>query len=434
MKKPFILAAAVAGVLAAAAPAVLAQSTAEPATPSKTPIAPLSSVQLYGLVDLGINHIRYQGSGSSTQLVSGIMEGSRIGFRGNEDLGGGWRAIFTLENRLEADTGATSNRPPSGSQLPDRVSTAAALGLPRALQPVVTGVAASIGSTVGVNLNNAFFDRQAYVGLVTPVGAVLAGRQYTPAYEVSAAYDSMHTESSLAAGQVLALPAGVDIRSSNALQYRIQAAGVTAGVMYALGEAAGSNRPNRLWGAMGMYKNDIFSIGAGYNTRNNEQGNKSLTTSLIGASAKVGPGTISTFVGKIKDDNPTGLSGIATGLASVVPAATAAAVQSAFVRAFRQDGQLFHLGYRLEVTPANTVTVAYTRYNDKRPSNADVASYGVAYTYALSKRTDLNAVATHFNNKNLAQASPGQAGFGGGVARIAGQDSNSFAFGIRHRF
>ena len=28
------------------------------------------------------------------------------------------------------------------------------------------------------------FDRTAYVGLVTPVGAVLAGRMYTPAYEV----------------------------------------------------------------------------------------------------------------------------------------------------------------------------------------------------------------------------------------------------------
>jgi predicted porin len=78
--------------------------------------------------------------------------------------------------------------------------------------------------------------------------------------------------------------------------------------------------------------------------------------------------------------------------------------------------------------------VAYNAANDKRPQNADVASYGVAYSYALSKRTDLNAIATHFNNKNLAQLAPGQAGFLGGVTASAGTDSNSVAFGIRHRF
>ena len=41
------------------------------------------------------------------------------------------------------------------------------------------------------------WDRQIYVGLVTPFGAVLAGRQYTPAYELSAAFDVMGTQSSL---------------------------------------------------------------------------------------------------------------------------------------------------------------------------------------------------------------------------------------------
>ena len=34
----------------------------------------------------------------------------------------------------------------------------------------------------------------------------------------------------------------------------------------------------------------------------------------------------------------------------------------------------------------------------------------------------------------LAQAAPGQAGFLGGVTATAGTDSNSIAFGIRHRF
>jgi predicted porin len=80
------------------------------------------------------------------------------------------------------------------------------------------------------------------------------------------------------------------------------------------------------------------------------------------------------------------------------------------------------------------VYVAYSAYDDKRPANADTASYGAAFSYALSKRTDINAVFTHFDNKNLAQAAPGQAGFLGGFTKSAGTDSNSFALGVRHRF
>jgi len=40
----------------------------------------------------------------------------------------------------------------------------------------------------------------------------------------------------------------------------------------------------------------------------------------------------------------------------------------------------------------------------------------------------------HFNNKGLAQAAPGQAGFLCGVTALAVTDSNGFSLGIRHRF
>jgi predicted porin len=92
-----------------------------------------------------------------------------------------------------------------------------------------------------------------------------------------------------------------------------------------------------------------------------------------------------------------------------------------------------HIGYKWPMGN-NTLYVAYTSYDDKRAPNADVASYGVAYSYALSKRTDINAVLSHFENKNLAQVAPGQAGFFGGFTKSAGTDANNFALGIRHRF
>lgn len=417
MKKAFLALTA----LAAACGAAVAQTTPPPVT-------------IYGLLDAGFVHTT--GVTNKNQLVSGIMEGSRFGLRGNEDIGGGYRAIFTLEHRLELNTGAMTNRPPSGAQTPDRLSQAALLGLPGALQPAVSGVAANIGQTLGVNLPGRFWDRQAFVGLVTPFGAILAGRQYTPAYEMSATFDTLGTQSSLSAGQVASVPSSIDIRVSNAVQYRIVLGGLTAAAMYSFGDPAtvvGNSKANRFGGAMVMYKTGPYAVGLGYNQRNNDVGQKSLTSTVIGASAGIGPGTLSAMYAAIEDDNPSGVSTIAGSLTPLVGAAGAALVQGAFTEALKQDGALMHIGYKMPIG-GNTLYVAYSAFNDKRSPNADVASYGVAYTYALSKRTDINAVFTHFDNKNLAQAAPGQAGFLGGFTTSAGKDANNVALGIRHRF
>ena len=75
-----------------------------------------------------------------------------------------------------------------------------------------------------------------------------------------------------------------------------------------------------------------------------------------------------------------------------------------------------------------------SRLDDRRSANADTTSYGVAYTYPLSKRTNLNAVLTRFDNKGTGQAAPGGNGYLGGVTGAAGQDSTSIALGIRHSF
>lgn len=411
MKKLFTVSA-----LALAASAALAQS---------------SSVTIYGITDVGVSRVSGVKGGSVKLLSSGIMDGSRLGFRGNEDLGGGYRAIFTLEHRLELDTGGGSNRPPSGSQLPDRVSRATSLGLPTQLQPVVTAVAGSIGNTIGVNLGNNFWDRQAFAGLITPYGAVLAGRQYTPAYEASVAFDALGTQSALAFGQVASIPASIDIRVSNALAYRMQLGGFSASAMAAAAE--GSTSTGRLVGAMAIYKNELFSVGAGFNERKNELGNKSLTSTVIGASLNAGPGTAYVQYVKVKDDNPTGLSTIAATVTPQVGATTAALVQTAFINGFKQDANAMHIGYKLPMG-VHTFYAAYSKLDDKRPADADTTSYGVTYSYALSKRTDINVAAVRFTNSTNAQAAPGGTGYLGGVTTSAGVDSTSLAMGIRHRF
>lgn len=401
-----------------------------------------SGVTLYGLADAGITSVSGLKAGTVTQLASGIMEGSRWGMKGNEDLGGGYKAIFTLESRVELDTGSNSSRPISGLQLSDRFSDAKLLfpTLPAAnqtvLQQIINNVAPALANLKwGVNIPGALFDRQAYVGLVTPFGGFLAGRMYTPAFETSATYDIMETQSGLAAGQIVAFPAVLEIRADNALAYRFAKGGVSGAVMYSAGESAtGGNSALRLWGLNGNYTTGDFSIGFGYNTKNDDTGKKSLTTSVLGASMNFGRDKLSGMVLKITDDNPTGMVLIGQLLsANPATAPVAATVQTAYTNAFKQDGTLFHVGYR-HVTGPHSVSVAYSDYNDNRPSNADVSSYGVAYTYALSKQTDLNAVIVHFDNHDKGQIAPGGNGYLGGITDKAGTSSNSYAFGIRHRF
>lgn len=382
-----------------------------------------ADVTLYGIADAGITSVSGYAQGRVTQVSSGIMEGSRWGIKANEDMGGGYKALVTLESRVELGNGGVSNRPTSGNQLPDRFTAG--------MIPAVAGAtAAAVGPQLGVNhLNNTLFDRQAYLGLVTPVGGFLMGRQYTPAFEAMATFDIMGTQSALSAGQVASAPAGVDIRQNDAFQYRMVLGPWNAAFMYSLG-AGGS--AGRLMGLNGMYKTADFSVGFGHNTKKNSAGQQALRTTVLGASATRGVWTLSGMVAQIEEPNPSSGPELASGL-------TAASAQLVpfiplILDRLKQDANLMHIGLRYNMGAAGHMSVAYTKLNDKRASNADTASYGVAYTYPLSKRTNLNAVVTRFVNSGTGQAAPGGNGYLGGVTGAAGRDATSIALGIRHVF
>ncbi len=72
-----------------------------------------SSLKVYGLMDLGVGSFEgahEKGASSrTTEVKSGAMTTSFIGFAGVEDLGGGLKAEFTLESFLAADSGQTLN-------------------------------------------------------------------------------------------------------------------------------------------------------------------------------------------------------------------------------------------------------------------------------------------------------------------------------------
>jgi len=68
------------------------------------PAAAQQNVQLYGRLNVGLEALHASGTGDNVQRVSNNR--SVIGFRGTEDLGGGWQALFQVEGTLAIDTGA----------------------------------------------------------------------------------------------------------------------------------------------------------------------------------------------------------------------------------------------------------------------------------------------------------------------------------------
>lgn len=74
-----------------------------------------SNVQTYGIADIGVSRVSKvanpsaaapRATGSYSGVDSGLLQSSRLGFRGSEDLGGGLRATFGIEGAMGVDTGS----------------------------------------------------------------------------------------------------------------------------------------------------------------------------------------------------------------------------------------------------------------------------------------------------------------------------------------
>ena len=77
-----------------------------------------SSVSVYGLIDLSMGQSQAPGAKATKNVNSGNMSTSFIGFKGSEDLGGGLKANFQLEQRLDLDTGAQQPTKANGVDVP----------------------------------------------------------------------------------------------------------------------------------------------------------------------------------------------------------------------------------------------------------------------------------------------------------------------------
>lgn len=67
-----------------------------------------SSVTLYGRIDASLMHNKPFGGTSQWSINSGTISGSRWGLMGSEDIGGGLKINFGLEQGFAIDSGAAS--------------------------------------------------------------------------------------------------------------------------------------------------------------------------------------------------------------------------------------------------------------------------------------------------------------------------------------
>lgn len=398
-----------------------------------TPTQAQSTLSLYGIVDAGVQ-ASWFGAGPQYNLSSGIAEGSRIGFKGTEDLGNGYKAIFTLEARVELDTGQSGNTYLSGFR---NQTLTAGLPAPIANSPLL--VSELVLPRRIVNTNDGLFDRTAAVGLITPVGAFILGRQYSPGYEVFAMSDAFEVGragswGNAAIGSAGFISPGVAIRYNSALQYRIQLPnGIGASLMYGFDETGSTNFARRAHGANLRYDKHGWNVGIGYNREQDQLGRRSLTTTTVGGSYILGNAKL--FAGYHRMENENSYLGplVSSQLTPVLGPTTAATVGAIVANNARLDAHLYTVGghYRFG---SNRILAQVSRTDDRQQANNDVLLFGLGYDYALSKRTDFYTAVAHIRNSNRAQFALGGAGYTGGSTESPGQDGNALQFGIRHRF
>ena len=449
-----------------------------------------NTIELYGIVDVGAEFID---NGTSTnvlgqkndisvnRITSGISTGSRWGIRGREDLGGGYAAIFTLESRFEVDTGQVRNNGATfvcstanvGTQ---SVTSCPGVGLayqllpqtpPQQVAAVVGGnnlVNATMANLVStVNGVDALFDRQAYAGLITPFGAVIAGRQYTPGYEMFVKFNSFYDSFAGNPGQITT----INLRANNALQYRAELKGFTLSAMYGFGgaESVAGGRSERVavsngddfWGINLQYATSNFGIAGAYQQNRTvtfakpTENQKGLETYQVGA--WVGFGSLK-FYGQYlhsENQNPVMTPADIQGLV-ISTGGNAAVIQSTLLSQYINrwdvnglrgvvgptDLDVYHLGLEWGFNFGKLIAAYnYAKDTSRSPwatADARVDSYGIAYYHYLSKRTWLYAAGALANNKDQARAALGAACCVGGWTGNFGEDSRNIQLGVRHTF
>jgi len=386
-----------------------------------------SSVTLYGLMDAGVSYtsnVRYfdpstgsaQQGASDLRFGSGLMESDRWGMKGAEDLGGGLKAVFDLENGFNIGNGSASQ---GGRE----------------------------------------FGRDAYVGLSSDTGGtVTLGRQNEFMYDYVGhlSFENFNGQGGNAFTHVMDND-NMDgtFQVDNSIKYTsANYNGLSFGGLYGFSNQAGGFANNRAYSLGATYDNGPIKAAVAYTELNNgsngplELERSNPTGGAIDSSSNpqftaqrqrtFGGGLNYTFgaanVGFVITD---------TTLSQAVDFTANTAVQGASPASARFTN--YELNAHYQLNPALSVGAAYTYTVGQYDSSVGSASpkwsqVSFLSDYALSKRTDVYALGTYqhmnggfpLNSYGVQDVFEGASTYSGGVSASANQ--MVVGVGLRTRF
>ncbi len=358
-----------------------------------------TNVTMYGIADAGYVYSS-GGDNDFSGIESGLLSGSRLGFRGEEALGNGLKAVFTLEYSLDI----TNN--------------------------------SGVGNTGGLNA------RQQFVGLGGNWGTVALGRQYAPGYQAQINNDPF-AGATFSPVAFLTRDAGNSIQGGSNARWNNAATFTTANysgfsgkAIYAWGEFSADKgyaqgvtdgasdpdaRRDNIWddGAYGLganYANGPLNLDAVWQGRQYRR-----TPYSVGGAAPItnGRDTDEWYVGGSFDFRVVKLMG--------------SYQQQYDDNTPNLDNYTWSVGATMPVG-AWTLAASYAQTSSdsggtKLGRNGDSEAFGIGTMYNLSKRTTFYAGYVWADNDDGAVPSAPIAATGG-----QGDSSNTFLAGIRHTF
>ena len=342
-----------------------------------------SWIQIYGRANVSYERIETKNSSNTAVQPNQsnwdlVDNSSRIGFRGNKDLGGGLTGLFQFESRVRLDTG----------------------------NGVLTG-------------------RDSYGGVAGSFGTVRLGRTIGPVYYATYDYISMHNHDTGTSSDALLAPTVVGRQGfmNRTVWYTSPKFGAfSVDVAYSLLAAQrlpGESSQPRYLGLVGAYDQGPLHLAASYaNTKNSND---------------LGGGTAN-------DDKAYTLGGLYDFKTFVLGALIESAKSNTLAGGdakrnyFRISGMLpvgkneFHLNF-------GTVNHGIGGIgNGTSTSNDGAKQWTAAYNYNLTKETKVYGFYTRVHNDTN-----GMYGFGASTANVnptpvAGLEISSIAIGVRHNF
>jgi predicted porin len=290
-----------------------------------------SAVTVYGVADAGL--VRESGSATGTvnAITSGVASGSRLGFKGKEDLGGGVKAYFVLENGFNIDTGS-----------------AAQGGL--------------------------LFGRQAYLGVSSELGALTVGRQYSPYYRAMRDIsDPFCAGFAGRAGNILVS----NTRLDNMVSFLTPALrGFSAELAVGLGEVPGNAAAKRAYSSALTYTGGPLVVALSWHQQQNALATDSSANTLL--AARYHFGVVEARLGYAHNKGLAGARGNDAIVGAIVPFG-ATKVYASYIRhddttAAARDASQWALGATYALSNRSDLYAAYAHINNRNGATFKVGN------------------------------------------------------------